>query len=159
MAAPLRSAETLKAPHGVADALQALGTDAGREVVDELVEDDQGGIDALDEGVEDGEIAGQGEGTTGLGAIGDGNEGDDALRITTGGVDAGADGVVGVVLGREEEDAARLGRCCKCVVAGEGLAAGEAGGQLAEQRALAEAGVAIEEGDLAGGDAPRPEPA
>jgi hypothetical protein len=141
----------------MADALQALGTDPSGEIVDELVEDDQRRIDTLDEGVEDREVAGQGKGATGVRAIGDGDEGDDALGIATGGVDAGTDGVVGVVLSGEKEDAAGRGRCG--VVTGEGIAARDAGGELAEQRALAETGIAVEEGDLAGGDTARPEPA
>jgi hypothetical protein len=141
----------------VADALQAVGADACGKIVDELIEDDQRRIDIRDDGLQEGEIAGEGEGATGLGAIGDGEEGDDALGFATGGLDAGTDGVVGIVLGGEEEDAA--GSTWSRLVTGEGLAAGEAGGQLAEQRALAEAGIAVEESDLAGGDAPRPEPA
>ncbi len=142
---------------GVADVLIDAGADAGGEKGDEGVEDDEGGIDASDDGVEDGEVAGEGEGAAGLGAIGDGDEEDDALGIAAGGVDAGADGVVDVVFGGEEEDAARGSRFR--VVAGEGIAAGDAGGELAEEGALAEAGIAIEDGDLAGGDAVRPEPA
>ena len=45
------------------------------------------------------------------------------------------------------------------LAAREGLAAGDAGGELAEEGALAETGIAVEDGDLAGGDATRPEPA
>src|SRR5687768_16502818 len=134
-----------------------LITGGWAEKGDEGVDDDEGGIEALHDGLEDGQVMGQGEGAAGVGAIGDGNEGDDALRITTGGIDAGADGVEDVVLGGEEKDAARCP--CSRVVTGERIAAGDAGGQLAQQRALAEPGIAVEEGDLAGGDAARPEPA
>jgi hypothetical protein len=133
------------------------GADPGGEEGDEGVEDDEGGIDPGDEGVEDGEVAGEGEGAAGLGAIGDGDKEDDALGIAAGGVDAGADGVVDIVFGREEEDAAGGSRFR--VVAGEGIAAGDAGSELAEEGALAEPGVAVEDGDLAGGDAVPPEPA
>jgi hypothetical protein len=91
--------------HGMADALPTIGTDADGEIVDQLVEDDEGDIEALDEGVEDGQVTRQGEGTTGVGAIGDGEEGNDAPRVATGGIDAGTDGVEGVVLGGEEEGA------------------------------------------------------
>ena len=152
MAAPVRSAEAFNAPR-VADVLIDAGTDPGGEKGDEGVEDDEGGIGLLDDGVEDGEVAGEGEGAAGLGAIGDGDEDDDTLGIAAGGIDAGADGVVDVVFGGEEEDAAWGSRFR--VAAGEGVAAGDAGGELAEEGALAEAGVAIEDGDLAGGDAAR----
>ena len=142
---------------GVADVLIDAGADAGGEEGDEGVEDNEGGIDAGDEGVEDGEIAGEGEGAAGLGAIGDGDEEDDALGIAAGGIDAGADGVVDVVLGGEEEDAAGGSRFR--VITGEGIAAGDAGGELAEEGALAETGIAVKDGDLAGGNAVPPEPA
>lgn len=143
--------------HGVANVLIALGIDSGGEIGDEGVEDDERRIETGDHGIEEGEVAREGEGTPGLGAIGNSNKSNDALRIAPGGVDAGADGVEGIVLGGEEEDAAWS--TWSFVVAGEGLAAGEAGGQLAEQRALAQPGIAVEEGDRAGGDAARPEPA
>src|SRR5215210_8032031 len=42
--------------------------------------------------------------------------------------------------------------------AGQSLAASDAGGELAEESALAEAGIAIEDGDLAGGEAAGREP-
>jgi hypothetical protein len=144
----------------VADVLIDAGADAGGEEGDEGVEDDEGGIDARNESVEDAEIAGEGEGAAGVGAIGDGDEEDDALGIAAGGIDAGADGVVDVVFGGEEEDTARGSRCrvCKCKAAGEGIAARDVGGKLAEESALAETGIAIEDGDLAGGDATGPEP-
>ncbi len=142
---------------GMADVLIDAGTDPGGKKGDEGVEDDEGGIGLLDDGVEDGEVAGEGEGAAGLGAIGDGDEDDDALGIAAGGIDAGADGVEDVVLGGEEEDAARGSRFR--VAAGEGIAAGDAGGELAEEGALAETGVTIEDGDLASGDAAGPEPA
>jgi hypothetical protein len=131
----------------VADVLVAVGADPGREVSDQRVEDDEGGIEAGDDGIEDGQVAREGKGAASLGAIGDSDEGGDAPRITTGGVDAGADGVEDVVLGREEEDAAGCTRF-GCVTR-EGLAAGNAGGELAEQGALTETGVAVEDGDLA----------
>jgi hypothetical protein len=147
----------LQGAQGVADVLIDAGADSGGEKGDEGVEDDEGGIDAGDDGVEDGEVAGEGEGAAGVGAIRDGDEEDDVVGIAAGGVDARADGVMDVVFGGEEEDAARDSRLQ--VVAGEGIAAGDAGGELAEEGALAEPGIAIEDGDLAGGDAVFPEPA
>src|SRR5829696_9695378 len=45
---------------GVADVLIDAGADAGGEKGDEGIEDDEGGIDPSDDGVEDGEIAGEG---------------------------------------------------------------------------------------------------
>jgi hypothetical protein len=57
----------------------------------------------------------------------------------------GADGVGEVVLGGHEDDKTRRGR----FAAGEGIAAGDASRELAEEGALAEAGIAIEDGDLA----------
>ncbi len=75
-----------------------------------------------------------------------GSEGDDAAGVFTGGVDAGKDGVVGVVLGGHEDDGPGRSRC----TAGEGIAAGDAGGELTEERALAETRIAIENGELAG---------
>ena len=97
---------------GVADALIAAGTDAWAEEGHQRVEDDQGGIDLRDDGLQERQITGEGEGTTGLRAIGDGDEGDDALRVATGGVDAGPDGVEEIVLGGEEEDAAGSAWSC-----------------------------------------------
>ena len=87
--------------------------------------------------------------------IGQGGEGDDAPGVAAGGVDAGADGVVEVVLGGHEDDKPRRSR----FTAGEGIAAGDASRELAEERALAEAGIAIEDGDLAGREPARGEPA
>ena len=104
-----------------------------------------------------GRSRGRAKGRAGLGAIGDGDEEDDALRIAAGDIDAGADGVVDVILGGEEEDAAR-GSWFR-VAAGEGIAAGDAGGELAEEGALAETGIAVKDRDLAGGNAVPPEPA
>ena len=66
----------------------------------------------------------------------------------------GADGVVGVVLGGHEADwPGRRG-----ITAGEGIAARDAGGELAEKGALAEARITIEESDLAGREPTRGEP-
>ena len=47
---------------------------------------------------------GRANGRPGVGAIGEGGEGDDALGVAAGGIDAGADGVVEVVLGGQEDD-------------------------------------------------------
>ena len=99
-------------------------------------------------------MAGDGEGAPEWAAVGDGQERDDAPGVATGGVDAGADGVVEVVLGGEDDDVAgSAGR-----PAGEGVAAGDASGELAEEGALAEAGIAVEDGDLAGGEPAGREP-
>ena len=96
----------LQRAQGMADVLIDAGTDPGGKKGDEGVEDDEGGIGLLDDGVEDGEVAGEGEGAAALAAIGDGDEDDDTLGIAAGGIDAGTDGVVDVVFGGEEEDAA-----------------------------------------------------
>src|SRR5829696_10445542 len=80
------------------------------------------------------------------GVIGQSGEGDDAAGVTSGGVDAGADGVVGVVLGGHEDDVPAR----RCITAGEGVTPGDAGGDLAEKGALAETRITIEESDLAG---------
>src|SRR5215213_9478884 len=80
------------------------------------------------------------------GVMGQSGEGDDAAGVATGGVDAGADGVVGVVLGGHEDDGPGRSR----ITVGEGATAGDAGGDLAEKGALAEARITIEESDLAG---------
>src|SRR5215216_5127695 len=77
--------------------------------------------------------------------VGQGSEGDDAPGIAACGVDAWADGVVEVVLGGHDGHKPRWSR----FTAGEGIAAGDASRELAEEGALAEAGIAIEDGDLA----------
>jgi hypothetical protein len=84
-----------------------------------------------------------------------GGEGDDAPGVATSGVCAGTDGVVGVVFGGHEDNRPWRSR----FTAWEGITAGNAGGKLAEQRALAEAGIAVEDGDLTGREAARGEPA
>ena len=81
---------------------------------DEGIEDHQGGINPLHESIQDGEVAREGEGAAGVGAIGDGDEDDDALQVATGGINAGTDGVVDVVLSREEEDSARSSPVLSC---------------------------------------------
>jgi hypothetical protein len=80
--------------------------------------------------------------------------GDDAAGVAAGGVDAGADGVVEVVLGGEEEDGAGWGG----LAAGEGLTARDAGGEIAEEGRFAETGVAVEVGELPRGEAAGGEP-
>ena len=155
MAAPVRSASGFQGGEGVADVLIAVGVVAAVEEGHQGIDDDEGGVGADDDGLEERDIAGEGEGPAELAAVGDGEEGDDAAGVAAGGVDAGADGVVEVVFGGEEEDAAGAAG----LAAGEGLAAGDAGGELAEEGALAEAGIAVEDGDLAGGEAAGREPA
>jgi hypothetical protein len=118
------------------------------------IDDDQGHLEVANDLLQDGDVARDGEGSPERAAVGDGEERDDALGIAAGGVDAGADGVVQIVLGGENHHAAR----CARRAAGEGLAAGEASGELAEQGGFAEAGIAVEDGDLAGGEAAGGEP-
>ena len=89
------------------------------------------------------------------GVIGQSGKGDDAAGVTSGGVDAGADGVVGVVLGGHEDD----GPGRRGITAGEGIATRDAGGELAEKGALTEARITIEERDLAGREPARGKPA
>ena len=89
------------------------------------------------------------------GVIGQGREGNNPPGVATSGIDARADSVVGVVLGGHEDHGPGRSR----FTAGEGVATGDAGGELAEECALAEAWIAIEDGDLAGREPARGEPA
>jgi hypothetical protein len=133
---------------GVAGAV--TGTEKGGQGVD----DEQGGVHVRGDSAEDGGVAGQDDGATGSSAAGNGDEGGDAVGSATGGVNAGTDGIEEVIFGREEDDAARWGG----LTAGKRLALGDAGGELAEEGAFAETGIAIEDSDLAEGKATRREP-
>jgi hypothetical protein len=87
--------------------------------------------------------------------VGQGSKGDDAPGVATGGVDAWADRVVRIVFGGHENDEPGL----SSLTTGKGLAARDAGGHFAEEGALAEARITVEEGDLAGREPARREPA
>src|SRR5712691_2878516 len=76
--------------------------------------------------------------------------------VSSGSLQAGFDGVAGVVVGGNEQHVA-LGRGCSGVT-GQGEAAGEAGGEGEGEQGGAAAWFAIEEGELAQGDALWPEP-
>ena len=140
----------------MADMLIAGGV-PGAEEVDEGVEDDEGGIKAGHDGLEDGQIAGEGEGAAGSVPSGTATKatmrpGRHRRRRCGGGW---------CRRGRPQRRRGghRAGQPVRRRHAREGIATGDAGGELAEEGALAEAGIAIEDGDLAGGDATWPEPA
>lgn len=132
----------------------AVGVVAVLEIGHEGIDDDEGDIEPGDDLIEEGNVGGNGEGDAMLAAIGEGEEAGNLAGIAAGGLDAGADGVAGVVFGGEDED----GPGFAGLSTREGLATGDAGGELAEKGALAEAGITIEEGDLAGSEAARGEP-
>ena len=86
----------------------------------------------------------------------DGAEDVDGVDVCPGGVETGADGIGGVVLVRHEEDfAARAGLATHR----PGRAAGDAGGEVHGEDALALIRIADDERELAQGDAAGPEPA
>jgi hypothetical protein len=134
--------------------LIAVGVVGPVEVGDERIDDQEGSLDVADEALEEGDVAGDDEGTTGLSAIGEGEQGHDASRIAPGGIDAGADGVDEIILGGEEDHGSGWGG----LAAGERLSAGDAGGKLTEEGRFAEAGIAVEDSELAGGKAAGREP-
>ena len=101
------------------------------------------------------EIGGEGEGATDCRPVWNSKERDDALGITTGGIDARADGVEQIVFGGAEKDIAWRTE----LATGERIAAGDASSELTEEGALAETGIAVEDGELAGRHIARPEPA
>ena len=146
--------EATQSDEGAADGLLGVGAVSGKEG-EEGIDDEKRGVGAGDEIDEKIDVVWQGEG------FGNGvprdviSESEHAAGISARGVDAGADGVVDVVLGGHDDDEARR----TWLAAGEGLAAGDAGGEVAEEGGLAEAGIAVEEGDLAGGEAAGGEPA
>jgi hypothetical protein len=81
-------------------------------------------------------------------------ERDDATGIAAGSIDARTDGIDQIVCGREDDDVAGSSRLSTW----KRLAAGDAGGELAEEGRFAEAGIAVEDGELAGSKATRREP-
>ena len=132
-------------------------TDAGGRIGDQRIDDDQGGVEAPHDGLEDGQITGEGEGAAGPVPSGM------ATKATMRCGSPPAASMRGRMVSRRSSSAEKRrtprGALGSALVAGEGIAAGDAGGELAEQGALAETGIAVEDGDLAGGDATRPEPA
>ena len=116
------------------------------KIGNQRIEDDEGGVGVQDQRLEQQEIGGEGEGATGSCAVWNSEERDDALGITTGGIDARADGVEQIVFGGAEKDIAWRTE----LATGERIAAGDASGELTEEGALAEPGIAVEDGELAG---------
>jgi hypothetical protein len=143
-----------EASQGAAQGLIGGGIEAWGEKGGEGIDDDEGGFDLDDDLGQDGSVVGDDEeGVVGV-LAGDGGEGDDARRVAAGGIEARAYGVGDIVLSRDEEDGAGgVGLATR-----ERLAAGDASGEFAEEGGLADAGVAVEEGDFAGGEAAGGEP-
>ena len=147
-------AERFQGSESATDILITIGIVATLQVGHEGIDDDEGGVGADDEGFQEQDMAGDGEGPPEWGAARDGQERDDASRVTASAIDARANRIVEIVLGGEDDDVARSGG----LPAGQSLTAGDAGGELAQESALAEAGIAVEDGDLAGGETAGREP-
>ena len=147
--------EAFQRVKGTAHPLIGIRVVTAREKGDQGVDDQERGLGAGDDFLEDIDMIGDGSKRPGRVVIGQGREGDNAPGVAASGVDAGTDGVVGVVLGGHEDDRPRRSR----FTAGEGIAAGDASGELAEEGALAETRIAVEDGDLAGREPARGEPA
>jgi hypothetical protein len=147
-------AEHLQGSEGATDVLVTIGIVAALQVGHEGIDDHHGGIGFYDDALQNQDMAGDGERPPEWAAVRDGQERDDASRVTASGVDARADRIVEIVLGGENDDVTRSARR----PAGQSLTTGNAGGELAEEGALAEAGIAIEDSDLAGGEAAGREP-
>jgi hypothetical protein len=80
------------------------------------IDDDEGGVETLDGGLEEVEVVGQAEGTFRCGRGGGGSssldvgEQKDVAGIASGGLQARGDGVAGVVVGGNEQHVALGGR-------------------------------------------------
>jgi hypothetical protein len=80
---------------------------------------------------------------------------EDAIQVGAEGLQARADGVLHIVLGVEDDGVASFeGRA----IFGEGAAGAEAGAQVEGEEGLGQAGVALQEGQLAQGEAAGDEP-
>jgi hypothetical protein len=119
---------------------------ARTEEGDDGVDDDEARVVVAEHLVEGVEVVGKGDGEW-LGV------GDDPGAVGAEGVEARAEGVGEAVLGAEEEGAERG----SAAAAGEGGAGRAGGGEGGGNPALALAGVAFEESDLAQGDVGMPE--
>src|SRR3954470_7730656 len=147
-------AEHLQGSEGATDVLVTIGIVAALQVGHEGIDDHHGGIGFHDDALQNQDMAGDGERPPEWAAVGDGQERDDAGRVTASGVDARANRIVEIVLGGENDDVTRSARR----PAGQGLTTGNAGGKFAQEGALAEARITIEDGDLAGGESAGREP-
>ena len=147
--------EAFQRVKGTAHSLIGILVVTAGEKGDQRVDDQERGLGAGDDFLEDIDMIGDGSKRPGRVVIGQGRERDNAAGVATSGVDAGTDGVVGVVLGGHEDDRPRRSR----FTAGERIAAGDASGELAEEGALAETRIAVEDGDLAGREPTGGEPA
>jgi len=140
---------------GMTEVLIGIATPSLPKIGNQRIEDDEGGAGVQDHRLEQQEIGGEGDGTTDCLPVWNCKEREDALGITTGGIDARADGVEQIVFGGAEKDIAWGTE----LATGEGIAAGDASSELTEEGALAEPGIAVEDGELASRHVTRPEPA
>jgi hypothetical protein len=137
------------------EVLIGIATPSLPKIGNQRIEDNEGGGGVPDHRLEQQEIGGEGEGTTDGRPVRNSKEREDALGITTGGIDARADGVEQIVFGGAEKDIAWGTE----LATGERIAAGNASSELTEEGALAEPGIAVEDGELASRHVTRPEPA
>lgn len=76
------------------------------------------------------------------------------VGVGSSGLEAGLDGVAGIIMWRDEDDSALLARSA----VREGGAARDAGGEVKAEQGEAEACRAVQEGEFAKGEALGPEP-
>src|SRR6266702_2590727 len=123
------------------------------------VEDNQGGVGAGDGFFQEAQVPGQGEGTILDGDfvavdLCDGGEQEHTGGVAASGQEAGFDGVAAMVLTRDEDN----GPLGAGGATGQGMAAGDAGGDMQSEQGGAGAGFAFEQGEGAQREVVLPEP-
>ena len=123
------------------------------------VKDEQDDMHLVDELLDEGQVAGEGDGPLGTrvsgGGFADMTEGHDEAFVSAEGVHAGQDGVAEGVVGREEQHGAlRTGGAI-----GPGTTGGDVDGERESEEAGATGGRAVQQGEFALGETTGPQPA